>query len=496
MWSLPSRSLAAVSALALLLIVQTSRVTAAASNDPTPNVNLLANGEFDDGMTGWLQYATPDPAYIHTQITNGVLEFYRDHTLVNGRQNQAVVFQWTWLTMPANAPLVAAFDLGNSSNVRKRVSVLIHDGDFSDLRVCTFWLAPNAPLQTYRMRTFSRQAWANTTFSFYAASPDSLGGFYQADNVSLMYDPGGATDRTLCEDPTAPTAAGGPDGPTLLSNGDFSTGLGPWAVFHRATWQITNGVFEFIWPYPSADGDGPTIPEPEPAPTVIQRTGQTMAAGEILQADVDLGNSSSVWKRVTVLMHDWDFSDLAACSFWLAPGAPRETYTMRMFTTQAWSDAALSVYAATQGPETWIEVDNAVFRRTPGKTTGGKECYEPGAQPSLRAVDAKVAVEPRAAGGFASTRRGFAERLSPSSTRARRSASDASGVAAGSLDWPGLLQYALSPSRETRLLQVSSDGDEWRTVLVADPSDDWRVVTIDTSGPAGRVLYVRVLSGS
>ncbi len=60
-----------------------------------------------------------------------------------------------------------------------------------------------------------------------------------------------------------------------------------------------------------------------------------MAAGEILTAHLDLGNSSGVRKRVTVLLHDLDFGDLSACTFWLAPGQPLSSYAMRTFATQA-----------------------------------------------------------------------------------------------------------------------------------------------------------------
>ncbi len=45
---------------------------------------------------------------------------------------------------------MAQFDLANSSTVRKRISVLVIDSNFSDITVCTFWLAPNAPMRTYR----------------------------------------------------------------------------------------------------------------------------------------------------------------------------------------------------------------------------------------------------------------------------------------------------------------------------------------------------------
>jgi hypothetical protein len=508
MWSLPSRSLAAVSILALLLIVNTSPVTAQNSScpspDPTarvnihpnppPDVNLIGNGGFTNGMSCWWSHATPDPNHIVTQTTNGMLEFYRVPQPAGERSNQAVVFQLTGVSLPEQAPLSASFDLGNSSNIRKRISVLLVDFDFSDIRVCTFWLPANAPLQTYRMRTFSRKPWFNTTVAFYAASPGSVGGFYQVDNVSVMYDPEGDADRTLCVDPTSPPATGGPDGPTLLVNGDFSNGLAPWAVFHRITSQITDGVFEFIWPDQPEDNNGPMIPDFEPAPTVIQRTGQTMTAGEVLRADVDLGNSSAVWKRVSVLIHDWDFSDLAACTFWLAPGAPRQTYTMRMFTTQPWSDAAFSVYAATQGPESWIEVDNAVFRRT-GEATGGKECYEPGAL-TVPPVAGAQGLQTRGPGARSVVATGSGTRgLKAPGSSAGSIAGRAGGVATAPApaELSGLVQYALAPGGVTRALQVSADGEEWHTVMIAEPSEDWRVVTLDVGDVGGRALFIRLV---
>ncbi len=56
-------------------------------------------------------------------------------------------------SVAAGTPMVATVDLGNSSSVRKRISVLVHEHDFSDLHVCTFWLEPSTPRQTYTMRT-------------------------------------------------------------------------------------------------------------------------------------------------------------------------------------------------------------------------------------------------------------------------------------------------------------------------------------------------------
>jgi hypothetical protein len=394
MWSLPSRPLVVGIFVTLALVAQTSRISGSSpqslcqsssvpqvrppSIHTPPDVNLLGNGDFSNGMACWLAFATPDPSYVVARTNNGALEFYREPQPAGERSNQAVVFQWTATPLWDGAPIVARFDLGNSSSVRKRIAVLVHESDFSDLFACTFWLEPNAPLRTYTMRTHTTRVWWNTTVAFYAASAGSEGGFYQVDNVSLMYAPAEPADRTVCEDPSAPAPTGGPDGPTLLVNGAFSAGLAPWATFHRLTSQLTNGVFEFIWPPPEfAENNPPIIPQLEPAPVVIQATGVPIAAGEILTAQFDLGNSSTVRKRVSVLIHQRDFADLAACTFWLEPNAPLRTYTMRMFATADWSDAAFSVYAATRGPEQWIQLDNAVLWRTPSTATAGTECYEP-----------------------------------------------------------------------------------------------------------------------
>jgi hypothetical protein len=400
MWSLPSRSLAvafvAVAVLVTSSAVVSGRVTDArfdaapqppclAADPPAPNTNLIQNGGFSDGTSCWLQFATPDMTHIVSQVTEGVFQYYRVPGVPGERPNQAVIFQPTVASVAAGTPMVATFDVANSSSVRKRVSVLVHEHDFSDLHVCTFWLAPNTPKQTYTMRTHTTTAWLYPTISFYAASGGSDGGYYEIDDVTLMYDPAEAADRTLCGDPNAPVAPGGPAGPDLIVNGDFSAGLSSWAVMHGNVYQLAGGVVEFIWasllPENAAVGF-----QPPPAPVVLQRTGMPMIDGQILTANVEVGNSSIMRKRVSVLIHQWDFADLAVCTFWLEPNTPLQTYTMRSAATIGWGDATLSVYAATWGPDPWIQVDNASLRRTPGNPTVGTECFEPSTPPdsSLR----------------------------------------------------------------------------------------------------------------
>jgi hypothetical protein len=496
---LPGRFLPVVTLTALLLIAQSSLTLDAAPQsrlpapdpgvsliDTPPYVNLLDNGDFSNGLTSWIPFATPDMDHIQARVTNGVLEFYKEPQH-DGRANQAVIFQWTNRPLRAGAPVVAAFDLGNSSSVRKRVAVLIHEDEFSDLYACTFWLAPNAPMRRYTMRTHTNRDWHNPTIAFYAATSGSGGGFYEVDNVTMMYDPLSLSHGTSCEDPLTPTPRQEPDGPNLLVNSGFLNGLEPWAIFHKLTWQLTGHVFEFIWlqDAPPFGDDWHPIPEFEPAPVIIQRTGTPITAGEILTATLDLGNSSPARKRVSVLLHQYDFADLAACSFWLEPGTPLQTYTMRIATTMDWSDAAFSVYAATRGPDTWIQFDNAELRSTPSIPTVGIECFEP----KLPApVEAELQALPAGHGAGDRPRR-----AAPAGPRAPGSAGIQTVPQADQfiLNSPHV-SYLVPPHSRVLAIEVSEDGDIWETVLIAEPSEDWRVISIDLSGTTGRRIYVRV----
>jgi hypothetical protein len=295
---------------------------------------------------------------------DGVFRFHRAATQT--ASGQATVFQNTGQPAASGQGLVAQFDIGNDDSVRKRISVLVLDSDFSDLTVCTFWLAPNAPLATYQMNTHPTQSWTNASIYFYAAS-NGLGD-YLLDNVSLQTADAASSSRTECLDPRAPGATGDPAGPTLLTNGDFGTGtIAPWGAVFDLTHQVSGGVFEFIRP------GTPGVP----AGALLQPTSQAMAAGEILTATFQLGNSSAVRKRVTVLLHDLNFSDLAACTFWIAPGQPLSDFAMRSYATTAWTNATISVYAATTGLDQWTRLDNVTFSRTPGSVLLGTECIEP-----------------------------------------------------------------------------------------------------------------------
>ncbi len=328
----------------------------------------IQNGSFAGGTSNWQVYATPDNSYLTTNVTGGVLQFSRTPGPA-GAANQGTVFQTTGVAVGASAAVTAQFDLGNTSTVRKRVTVLLLDSNFADLAVCSFWLPPSAPLRTFQMKAHSTNAWSNAAIYFYAATANVNGdtGFYQVDNVSVHAGQSQSTARTDCIDPVTPAAPGGASSANLMTNGDFASGVvAPWFLYGQITSRVSAGVFEFVRPAGT------------PAGVIAQSTGQAVPVSEIVSSTFQLGNSSNVRKRVTVLLHDSSFDDLTACTFWLPAFSGLQTYTMRAYASRAWTNATLSVYPATVGAEQWIRLDTVSLLRTPSVTIQGTSCVEPG----------------------------------------------------------------------------------------------------------------------
>ena len=343
-----------------------------------PRTNLIQNGGFGAGLTGWSTFALPTPGDLVANANNGVLEFYRK-VPPPGEPSQAVVLQATNIAFPNGAPVDASFDLGNSSSVRKRVGVLIHDFDFSDLAVCTFWLAPHAALATYTMRAFTTKVWDNATISFYAATAGDDGGFYQVDNVTLQSTPGQLTDRIDCVDPTVPTSTSGVSTGNLLTNFNFGTGTTEgWTLFGQIVGQMGSFPAPPPWQFPiwylRAYRPAAT---PDPAGVLLQPTSTTVLAGDRVTATIALGNGSSTRKRVTLIVHDLDFTDLVACSFW-APSSWRR-FQLTGVATRPWANLTFSLYAATPGDETGVLLLNASVLKGDDPTVTGTQCRDIGA---------------------------------------------------------------------------------------------------------------------
>jgi hypothetical protein len=434
----------------------------------------------------------------------GLLWFYR-LPQGPGPGHQAVVLQSTGASLPAHAPIGAQFDLGNSSSARKRITVLLHDLDFSDLQMCSFWLYPNTPLRTYVMRTFTTKAWSNATLSFYAATEGFDGGAYVLSNVSVFQQPGQAIDRTDCVDTVAPSGQNLPDSPELIANGAFSSFLQSWSLFGQISAQVVGGVFQFVRP----SGD--------PAGALLQITGATIAPNSPITAGFDLGNTSGMRKRVTVILHDSDFSDLQACTFWLDPGQPLTTYTIRTYTTKPWASATISFYLGSVDTNQWAQIDNVTFKRTPAAPELGAQCLM--GNVGSGAPSGGAAPDTSGSGGSAAPMTTGTSSNTASTTNATTAGDSApapsvtrldggqvlsaSGSTSGSLmlNAPIDLRQADSPwlqfdslglfGNSSAEVQVSFDGADWMTVADLPAGSDWLTSTVDLSAYSGRTIYLR-----
>lgn len=292
-----------------------------------------------------------------------------------------------------------------------------------------------------------------------------------------------------------PTA--GADQENLITNGDFSNGVAGWSYFDNPAgsgeWQVSDGVFEWNLP-----GD------PATQSVVYQVTGVAVR-GASLGAHFDLGNSSKVRKRVTVLMMDADFSDSAFCRFSLEPGAPMRSYRMHAPTKKPWANAAIYFYATTIGNAAeaggHLQLDNVRMQRLSGSGMAAKECVEPGDPSQLE----EMVPPPSPPGAPLSTYRDQAQvaRLNFDEAASGEWVSGTDGAGTRLLRWKRPVDVDASTGSTLAFgssveggagaaeVQVSIDGVNWRTVARIPPEEAWTEVQVDLSNFAGHRLFVQ-----
>ncbi len=179
----------------------------------------------------------------------------------------------------------------------------------------------------------------------------------------------------------------------VVANGDFSqvdeNGLPVgWGIFEQGGqgyWNASSGVLHF---YRTA---GMT------QAVVLQYTGLALPAGAPLELTFQAGNTDTVRKRLSVMIHTPTFDDLALCTFWLDPGQPLLAYAMRMHatTTTAWADASASFYAAdvnAPGNTGAYLLDHVTLRHRPAANAAKTDCVDPLAPASGGEVRGNVLV--------------------------------------------------------------------------------------------------------
>jgi hypothetical protein len=224
-----------------------------------------------------------------------------------------------------------------------------------------------------------------------------------------------------------------------------------------------------------------------------------MTDRQIMTATFQLGNSSSVRKRVTLILGDLDFTDLTACTFYIPSGQPLSNYVVRAYATQAWANATFSLYAATTGPEAWIRFDNATLARTPGAAIQGTECLEPGSAPAMVAsahdgLASDNVAAPAAPGATTVALLPTVERndasmvLDPGAVHRLANAIDLTSATSARLTFQSWLSNRTGSRGE---VQVSVDGVHWNPIGLAPASDAWEAVEVDLSAFAGQIIEIR-----
>lgn len=360
--------------------VQATLITLTPASPTRTNINFtltkgqpvtipLCNTAFSNGLNCWSFYSVPNGTGGGARAANGRAEIWR-----NAGSSQAVLYQGYWqYSLDWHQTLEASFYMANVSNYRRRVTVLIYEGSqWWDIIMCSFWLEPWSQPALYRVRgnTTHPQGWGLPSIGFYVSTVDRGSPSYLAiDSVSLYRVSGLNPFTTTCTDPLAPNPPGGADGANLIRNGNFSSGMQYWATYAVPSNGIghnsaAGGMFQFY----RVRGSSQAV--------VMQNTGSPIPDNTPLELTFSLGNSSALRKRVVVVMHDADWSDQIACSFYMFPNKPLNTFTMRGITTEAWSSAMVSVYASDADSTGWLQLDNVSMRTRPSLDVNGTVCEQ------------------------------------------------------------------------------------------------------------------------
>jgi hypothetical protein len=206
-------------------------------------------------------------------------------------------------------------------------------------------------------------------------------------------------------------------------------------------------------------------------------------------------------------MHDRDFSDLAACTFWLRPGLPLSTYVMRGTSTKTWVQPTLSFYGATTGPKEWILLDSVSFRETPDTfLAGSTECVEAvaaaGAGPTATPVEvipriarpipsqtAAVSVAGLASSGFTETAFGWRVEATTTGRRILSYAQsvDLTNAASARLRFRSWLTATQSSGH----VEVSVGRGDWQGVTTVPTTSGWTWIDVDLLAFVGQIVDVR-----
>lgn len=351
-----------------LLLIFTLTAVSIETHSADAQANLIVNGSFSSGMQGWETWDA-----ITYRISSGVFEFYR-----GGTGASAAVLQKTGQNFAAGTKLKATFRLGTSDFGLRRVTVILHSNDWTDMQVCTFLINPSQPLSNYEVEVFTLRPWTNATISFYS-SYDFGRGWTRLDDVTLRIDNTLPGQRVRCIDPYRASATSGEDSHNYVSNSQFNNGMNSWSFSGEYVSRVQSGVLEM---YTKTGGPAANMFQDLAFQYFIE------ANGGISELTFQMGNSSANRKRLSVLIHDGAFAHIYFCTFWVNANSGLANYTMRVAPSThlgAMFMRNIAFYVSPFDNLGWLRLDNITLRERPTLSVLGTECYYPSGQDAASA---------------------------------------------------------------------------------------------------------------
>ncbi len=343
--------------------ISTGAVNCIQPTAPT-NRNLAVNGSFDNGAAAFFTSFG-----LATEVQNNTFRMTRN-VLFDGNNQPVIPFiaQNMRQGVPANAPLQATVQLGNTSNEGKLVS--LHLWSFPDnttRQACVFTVPPNTPLQTYTLQTITDVAWANIDMQLFLE--DFGEQWLLVDDINVQHRTDAGITELRCDAPL-------PTNTNLVLNGDFDYGNIFFGAFGPLSTVESGGVLNITTN--TAGQDVGLLAQP------LFRGAPADAAFEVT---VDMGNPTNGEK--TVLLRLWDFPTEAnqiVCLFPVGANTPLQTYTMRGQANADWTFMDLQVFIDDAPPALQLDNLSVVHRASiPGNELG---CFEPGVSSAADVVEA------------------------------------------------------------------------------------------------------------
>jgi len=288
---------------------------------PAPNVNLVTNGTFASGTSGWTFYDSVQ------NVNNG--ELVVAPTAAGGGFYQLINYGSGGEIFEVN------FRARNSSLTQKTLNIIVRDSDFVPSYNCVFGMTANTPFQFYRMRFDTSEGFIPMVLQAAITGDSTLG--LVIDDITLVRKTGISVPTTEC-------TVSPPANTELIFNGAFDAGTGSWAAFNATMNSVNIG---------GANGSIMQIGRTSGSPNggFYQYSPYSAPANAVFQFNFQIGNQSNQARVINMLVRSEDWVDMHNCFITLPANTPLTSMTIMLKTAKAWSNIVM------QG---WIQVGDYI----------------------------------------------------------------------------------------------------------------------------------------